>query len=104
MAGKARQGARYWITGRTGTGTRWKREASLTLYDNVDRETGEEHFTKEEEAVAFVDEDTGKEVKQTRTGKVAGWMKGEAESGRLYQKGAQEDTVALSDGIPARWS
>lgn len=98
--GEGAAGSAVLDNGADGNGYPLEAGSVLTLYDNVDRETGEEHFTKEEEAVAFVDEDTGKEVKQTRTGKVAGWMKGEAESGRLYQKGAQEDTVALSDGIP----
>lgn len=98
--GEGAEGSAVQDNGADGNGYPLEEGSIATLYDNLDRETGEEHFTKEEEVTAFLDEDTGEEVKQKRTGKVAGWMKGEAESGRLYQKGQQEAVTALSDGIP----
>lgn len=98
--GEGATGSAVRDNGADGNGYPLEEGSILTIYDNVDQETGEEHFTKEEEITAFVDEDTGEEVKQTRTGKVAGWMKDEDRSGRLYQKGVQEEVVALSGGIP----
>ena len=98
--GEGAEGSAVSDNGADGNGYPLEEGSIATLYDNIDKETGEEHFTKEEEVTAFFDEDTGEAVKQTRTGKVAGWMKGETESGRLYQKGQQEAVMTLSDGIP----